>query len=74
MQDGYKGAVQALGQRFGDLREEPYIQLMGMTVLALSLVVNGFTSTGNTGARLNGFWCSPSSTTALPIGKQPTGW
>ncbi|EMZ44386.1 TerD family protein (plasmid) [Pseudomonas aeruginosa] len=29
MQDGYKGAVQALGKRFGDLREEPYIQLMG---------------------------------------------
>lgn len=29
MQDGLKGAVQALGGRFGDLREEPYIQLMG---------------------------------------------
>ena len=29
MQDGFKGAVQALGNRFGDLREEPYIQLMG---------------------------------------------
>ncbi|OXJ11817.1 TerD family protein [Burkholderia sp. AU6039] len=29
MQDGFKGAVQALGKRFGDLREEPYIQLMG---------------------------------------------
>ncbi|MHA6162028.1 TerD family protein [Pseudomonas sichuanensis] len=29
MQDGYKGAIQALGRRFGDLREEPYIQLMG---------------------------------------------
>ncbi|RXV64557.1 tellurium resistance protein TerA [Burkholderia stabilis] len=29
MQDGLKGAVQALGKRFGDLREEPYIQLMG---------------------------------------------
>nr|WP_172688492.1 TerD family protein [Pseudomonas putida]ALZ46067.1 Tellurium resistance protein TerA [Pseudomonas putida] len=29
MQDGYKGAVQALGKRFGDLRGEPYIQLMG---------------------------------------------
>ena len=29
MQDGPKGAVQALGRCFGDLREEPYIQLMG---------------------------------------------
>jgi tellurite resistance protein TerA len=29
MQDGYKGAVQALGKSFGNLREEPYIQLMG---------------------------------------------
>ncbi|HHH9441297.1 TPA: TerD family protein [Pseudomonas aeruginosa] len=29
LQDGYKGAVQALGRNFGSLREEPYIQLMG---------------------------------------------
>ncbi|MCA8296731.1 TerD family protein [Burkholderia sp. AU30198] len=29
MQNGFKGAVQALGKRFGTLREEPYIQLMG---------------------------------------------
>ncbi|MCA8090886.1 TerD domain-containing protein [Burkholderia anthina] len=29
MQDGLKGAVQALGKCFGSLREEPYIQLMG---------------------------------------------
>lgn len=29
LQDGYKGAVQALGNAFGDLKNEPYIQLMG---------------------------------------------
>ncbi|WP_277964281.1 TerD family protein [Pseudomonas sp. RIT-To-2] len=29
LQDGYKGAVQALGNAFGDLQDEPYIQLMG---------------------------------------------
>jgi tellurite resistance protein TerA len=29
LQDGHKGAVQALGNAFGDLRNEPYIQLMG---------------------------------------------
>ncbi|WP_347902882.1 TerD family protein [Pseudomonas purpurea] len=27
--DGYKGAVQALGNSFGDFNNEPYIQLMG---------------------------------------------
>ncbi|KVU74237.1 tellurium resistance protein TerA [Burkholderia ubonensis] len=29
LQDGYKGVVQALGNCFGDLNDEPYIQLMG---------------------------------------------
>ncbi|MDO6680745.1 TerD family protein [Oceanobacter sp. 5_MG-2023] len=29
LQDGLKGAVQALGNGFGDLQGEPYIQLMG---------------------------------------------
>lgn len=29
LQDGYKGVVQALGNSFGDLNDEPYIQLMG---------------------------------------------
>ncbi|WP_295475367.1 TerD family protein [uncultured Pseudomonas sp.] len=29
LQDGYKGAVQALGNAFGSLHEEPYIKLMG---------------------------------------------
>ncbi|MFD2641339.1 TerD family protein [Pseudomonas japonica] len=29
LQDGAKGAVQALGKCFGDLSDEPYIQLMG---------------------------------------------
>lgn len=29
LQDGYKGVVQALGEAFGDLNDEPYIQLMG---------------------------------------------
>jgi tellurite resistance protein TerA len=29
LQDGYKGVVQALGEAFGDLNHEPYIQLMG---------------------------------------------
>lgn len=29
LQDGYKGVVQALGEAFGSLRDEPYIQLMG---------------------------------------------
>ncbi|WP_269502014.1 TerD family protein [Burkholderia sp. IMCC1007] len=29
LQDGYKGAVQALGNTFGALNDEPYIQLMG---------------------------------------------
>lgn len=29
LQDGYKGVVQALGNAFGDLNDEPYIQLMG---------------------------------------------
>ncbi len=29
MKDGYRGVVQALGNCFGDLEEEPYIQLMG---------------------------------------------
>lgn len=29
MQDGYKGVVQALGNAFGSLTEEPYVQLMG---------------------------------------------
>lgn len=29
LQDGYKGVVQALGNAFGDLHDEPYIQLMG---------------------------------------------
>lgn len=29
LQDGYKGAVQALGNAFGDLENEPYIRLMG---------------------------------------------
>ncbi len=29
LQDGYKGVVQALGNAFGDLEREPYIQLMG---------------------------------------------
>ncbi|KVX18546.1 tellurium resistance protein TerA [Burkholderia ubonensis] len=29
LQDGYKGVVQALGNCFGNLNDEPYIQLMG---------------------------------------------
>lgn len=29
MQDGWKGAVQALGNSFGSFKDEPYIQLMG---------------------------------------------
>lgn len=29
LQDGTKGAIQALGECFGDLSDEPYIQLMG---------------------------------------------
>lgn len=29
MQDGHKGVVQALGNAFGSLSEEPYVQLMG---------------------------------------------
>jgi tellurite resistance protein TerA len=29
LQDGEKGVVQALGNRFGSLKQEPYIQLMG---------------------------------------------
>ncbi|QZI72205.1 TerD family protein [Pseudomonas protegens] len=29
LQDGHKGVVQALGNAFGDLEDEPYIQLMG---------------------------------------------
>lgn len=29
LQDGHKGAVQALGDAFGSLRDEPFIQLMG---------------------------------------------
>jgi tellurite resistance protein TerA len=29
LRDGYKGAVQALGESFGSLNNEPYIQLMG---------------------------------------------
>ena len=29
MQDGYKGVIQALGNAFGDFRNEPYIHLMG---------------------------------------------
>lgn len=29
LQDGYKGVVQALGNAFGDLQDEPYIRLMG---------------------------------------------
>lgn len=29
MQDGHKGVVQALGNAFGSLTEEPYLQLMG---------------------------------------------
>ena len=29
LQDGHKGAVQALGKSFGQLHSEPYIQLMG---------------------------------------------
>lgn len=29
LQDGYKGVVQALGNAFGDFRNEPFIQLMG---------------------------------------------
>lgn len=29
LQNGYKGVVQALGNAFGDYRDEPYIELMG---------------------------------------------
>lgn len=29
LKDGYKGVVQALGNAFGNFRDEPYIQLMG---------------------------------------------
>lgn len=29
LQDGYKSVIQALGNAFGDYRDEPYVQLKG---------------------------------------------
>ena len=72
LKNGRKGTVQALGNAFGSLQQEPYIALDGDD--RTGAVARTCASTATTLPTSSACWSTPISMRVWPTGSRPTPW